>query len=292
MRPRLRSSEWALIVYFSYVAVVSLFFPLTTGLKYPAFLVAAGVAMVIFAFAAWDGLRGSIVSSMARDWLPLPLTLLSYREMNWFTKPHVGHQLEHTWIVWDRWLLNEHGVRALIESAGWIGPGFLEWCYLLVYAVGPFVVAILYVYRRRDLVDRVLLTYLAGTLLAYGLFPYFPSDPPRVVFAGMDLPRIATVMRRLNLAIVGGVGIHSSVFPSAHVSSAFSGAWGLLVFLREKPWVGRGMLIYAVSVSVATVYGRYHYAVDALAGFAISLPALLLAVVIARRDPKMRAMLD
>ena len=279
-------------MYFSYVAIVSLFFPLTTGLKYPAFLAAAAAAVVIFAFAAWEQLRGSIVSSMARDWLPLPLTLLSYREMNWFTKPHVGHPLEHAWIVWDRWLLNERGVRAMLESARWIGPGFLELCYLLVYAVGPFVVAILYVYHRRDLVDRVLLTYLAGTLLAYGLFPYFPSDPPRVVFAGMDLPRVTTALRRLNLTILGGVGIHSSVFPSAHVSSAFSGAWGLFVFLRERRWVGRGMLLYAVSVSVATVYGRYHYAVDALAGFAISLPALLLAVMIARRDRKIGAMLD
>ena len=108
----------------------------------------------------------------------------------------------------------------------------------------------------------------------------------------MDLPRVTTALRRLNLTILGGVGIHSSVFPSAHVSSAFSGAWGLFVFLRERRWVGRGMLLYAVSVSVATVYGRYHYAVDALAGFAISLPALLLAVMIARRDRKIGAMLD
>ena len=284
MRLRLRSSEWALIVYFSYVAVVSLFFPLTTSLKYPAFIAAAGAGLIIVLFALWDQLRGSIVSSMARDWLPLPLTLLSYREMNWFTKPHVGHSLEHAWIVWDRWLLNERGVRAMIESADWVGPGFLELCYLLVYAVGPFVVAILYVYRRRDLVDRVLLIYLGGTLLAYGLFPYFPSDPPRVVFEGVDLPHVTTVLRRLNLAIVGGVGIHSSVFPSAHVSSAFSGAWGLLIFLRERRGVGWGMLIYAVSVSVATVYGRYHYAVDAAAGFAISLAALLAAGAIAKRD--------
>jgi membrane-associated phospholipid phosphatase len=33
------------------------------------------------------------------------------------------------------------------------------------------------------------------------------------------------------------------------------------------------MLIYASSVSVATVYGRYHYAVDALAGLGVSVIA-------------------
>jgi membrane-associated phospholipid phosphatase len=34
------------------------------------------------------------------------------------------------------------------------------------------------------------------------------------------------------------------------------------------------MAVYALSVSVATVYGRYHYGVDALAGFAVSLVAI------------------
>jgi membrane-associated phospholipid phosphatase len=35
-------------------------------------------------------------------------------------------------------------------------------------------------------------------------------------------------------------------------------------------WV---LLVYAASVAIATIYGRYHYAADALAGFAISLAA-------------------
>jgi membrane-associated phospholipid phosphatase len=34
------------------------------------------------------------------------------------------------------------------------------------------------------------------------------------------------------------------------------------------------MLIYAISVSIATIYGRYHFVADVLAGFAVSLIAL------------------
>ena len=34
------------------------------------------------------------------------------------------------------------------------------------------------------------------------------------------------------------------------------------------------MVAYACSVAVATVYGRYHYAVDAVAGIAMSLLAV------------------
>jgi hypothetical protein len=43
---------------------------------------------------------------------------------------------------------------------------------------------------------------------------------------------------------------------------------------------------------VAAVFGNYHDAVDALAAFAVSLPALPLAVMFARRDRKIGAMLN
>jgi membrane-associated phospholipid phosphatase len=45
------------------------------------------------------------------------------------------------------------------------------------------------------------------------------------------------------------------------------------------------MLVYAACVSVATVYGRYHYAADAAAGVAISGAALLVALVLAKWGP-------
>ena len=211
--------------------------------------------------------------SIARDWVPLGLTLVAYREMDWFSPLVRDHHLELQWILWDRWLLYDGGLRHGIEALGSVGPAYLEFCYLLVYAVGPFAVAVLYFTHRRERVNQVVFLYLLGTLLAYALFPFFPSDPPRTVFAGADLPGIVTGLRRFNLWIVGGYGIHSSVFPSAHVSSAFSAGFALLLFLPERKRFGWGMVIYAASVAIATVYGRYHYSVDAIAGLAVSLIA-------------------
>jgi len=147
-------------------------------------------------------------------------------------------------------------------------------------------VAIFYAQHRRELVNRLLLVYLAGTLLAYALFPYFPSDPPRTLFGGSDLPNVITPIRRFNLWILGGYGIHSSVLPSAHVSSAFSAAWALLWLLPEKRKFGWTMLAYAVSVAVATVYGRYHYAVDAVAGLGVSVIAALMILPFSLRRPR------
>lgn len=268
---RLRACEWVLISFFLYIAGISPGFRLRSQLRSVPFTIAAVVLGLMAALAyAEHQPRFRRAVSYARDWIPLILVLAAYREMDWFTPKYFDHHLENQWVRWDRIFLHN-----LPLSGTWL-PNLLELSYLLVYAVGPFTVALLYILHRRDLMGKVLFVYVVGTLAAYGLFPYFPSSPPRTVFQGMDLPTANTLVRRLNLFLVGDYGIHSSVFPSAHVSSAFSAAWALLMYLPERRRLGWSMLVYAVLVSIATVYGRYHYAVDALAGLAISVGAAVL----------------
>jgi membrane-associated phospholipid phosphatase len=274
-----------LTIYFAYVALISPAFHLPSTL--PPFVVAILVPALFLVLA-----RGRHPAfSIARDWIPIALLLVAYREMDWFSGRPRNFQLELGWVQWDRTILYQGGLQRAVEALGVVGPMYLELCYVLVYAVAPFVVAILYFENRRERVNGVLFLYLLGTLLSYGLFPYFPSDPPRLAFGGSDMPNVSSVLRELNLGLVGGYGIHSSVFPSAHVSSAFSAAWTLLAYLPERRRIGWGMLVYAVSVAVATVYGRYHYATDVVAGIAVSLvPAAM--ILLARRRLRVRGLLE
>ena len=79
---------------------------------------------------------------------------------------------------------------------------------------------------------RLLVIYLLGLFLSYVQFPFWPSEPPRIVFPGEDAPTVDTAIRQFNQWILGGYGIHTSVFPSAHVSGAFGAAFGLKYALR------------------------------------------------------------
>jgi membrane-associated phospholipid phosphatase len=287
---RLRSAEWLLVIYFGYVALISPAFPLRPQISWRPFLVEVLVCALFLALGYGESRAHSELFSMLRDWMSMGLVLVAYREMDWFSVLPRNFQLELKWVEWDRTTLHQAGLQRVIESLGLVGPVYLELCYVLVYAVAPFVVAILYFEHRRERVNGTLFLYLLGTLLAYAMFPYFPSDPPRIAFGGTDLPNVMPAVRQLNLWLVGGYGIHSSVFPSAHVSSAFSAAWALLAYLPERRRIGRGMLVYAVSVAVATVYGRYHYAVDAVAGMAVSLvPA---AMILLARRLRLRGLLE
>jgi membrane-associated phospholipid phosphatase len=261
----LRSSEWLIIGYFCYTALIGTLFLQS----WKGWLLASAVGVAIWVI--------SMTQHMVRDWVPLAWTYVAYRQMDWFTPIARDYHLEKTWIVWDRWLLDGHHMRGAIESGGVLVPACLELCYALVYFVTPISMAAIYYYGRRNLVNRFWLAYLAGTLGSYALFPYFLSEPPRTVFAGADLPHFVTAIRRLNLWIAQNYGIHASVFPSAHVSAALSAAWGLLATLPGRRRLGLLMAGYSLLIAVAAVYGRFHYLADVASGVAMSFLGLAAA---------------
>jgi membrane-associated phospholipid phosphatase len=276
---RLRLPEWLLVSYFAYVTLLIPFFRSRPNLHLQPVLYLLGAFAFFMLVSLLDRGKFGDAFAIMRDWLPLFFTLIAFREMELFVPAKYPLIFESGWIQLDRLILHDWGLRMAIERFGNMLPLFLEFCYFLVYGLGAYSVGSIKAattagkldHRR---VDRFWAIYLTGTLLAYALFPYFPSLPPRFAFPLVEPPMVTTWVRTVNLAVLSGATIHSGVFPSAHVSSAFSSAWALYLIFPTRRWLGHVMLIYAVSVSTATVYGRYHYVADVLAGFAVSLAAL------------------
>jgi membrane-associated phospholipid phosphatase len=285
-----RSSEWVIFGFLVYAVALGAVLPVAPAVRHLVVLlngtiVAAYTVLIAFDRSGVDRTKASLAlnpglalkpglsSKAIRDAASLALVVLAYREMGWFAQPHLDHTLEASWVAWDRVVLRG-GARAVIESLGPVIPSVLEISYALVYTLAPFAVVMLYVYGRREKADQFLFVFAVGVLLCYAQFPFWPSDPPRVVFLGQDLPSYATVFRRFNLWMLGNYGIHTSVFPSAHVAGAFAAAFGALRTLPERPWVSRFLFVMASLIAIATVYGRYHYVSDAVAGLLVALAAL------------------
>src|SRR5689334_11510401 len=198
---KLRASECVLIVFFAYVTAISPWFRDRMNLKaQPVFVLAAVTATLVLLAVAESGKLSNIVG-IIRDWLPLALTLAAFREMELFLPRHFDYHYESIWIRWDHLFLHSWHAQALIESLGKLVPFYLEFCYLLVYGIGAYCLAVLYAETGRKTADAFLTIYLVGTLAAYALFPYFPSQPPRYVFPTVDPPHVSTWVRRLNLFI-------------------------------------------------------------------------------------------
>lgn len=264
-----RRSEWVILAFQVYAALIGCLLPVASSVRYRVLLINLFVILAYAVLIRADFRRPRLALSVARDWLPLALVLLAYREMGWFALPQRDHLLESRFLAWDHAFLGA-GIKTAIESLGPFLPSVLEIAYALVYTLAPFAVALLYVLRRRDSVDRFLLIFVSAVLLSYSQFPFWPSQPPRTLFPADQLPLYDTVFRRFNLWMLGSYGIHTSVFPSAHVAGAFSAAFGLREALPAARFWSRMLLIIAVFIAFATVYGRYHYLADAAAGLLLA----------------------
>jgi hypothetical protein len=272
----MRLSERILALYFSYVTALSLVLSVRPEVRTRTLVVNAAVLWLYAVLLRSSRMRESLIANHLRNWIPLALMLLAYKEMGWLAPATHSHRLEQSWIAWDRVLLYDWRLKELIESAGSLLPSALELCYLLVYALPAFSMAMLYVYRKSRAAEALLVIYLLGLFLSYAQFPFWPSEPPWIVFPGADAPAISTIVRRFNAWILGGYGIHTSVFPSAHVSGAVAAGFALRRVLGEKPWLYRSVFAYTALVATATVYGRYHYAADAGAGVVVGVAAAVL----------------
>jgi membrane-associated phospholipid phosphatase len=267
----MRRSEWVLAAYFVYVTALTIILPVASEVRVRTLLV-NGFFLCLYAILLIR-FRESQVTEHLRNWIPLLLMLVAYKEMGWLAPGAHDHHLEQSWIVWDRSLLRGWRVHQIIESAGPLFPSILEACYVLVYALPVFTMVMLYVYRRSRYADDLLFIYLLGLFLSYVQFPFWPSEPPRIVFPGEDAPTVDSLLRHFNHWILGGYGIHTSVFPSAHVSGAVAASFAMKRLFEDRPWLYRGVFVYAALVAIATVYGRYHYAADAAAGVVVGITA-------------------
>jgi hypothetical protein len=140
---------------------------------------------------------------------------------------------------------------------------FLEFAYSGIYAM--IVVALVIALHYGVSADRFWTTVLVTDYVCFGTMPWFQTRPPRAV--GFDAPWQAR-WRSVNLAILGAGGVHVNTFPSGHAAEAVAAV--LLVSGAPAPIVA-WMLFNAMAVSAGAVLGRYHYAADALAGWAVAL---------------------
>lgn len=282
----MRISEWVIGAFFTWTAILAAFLPISPAMQARSLFASAGVLLIYLILLQW---RRRIWADYLRDWVPQALMILAYWQMGWFAPSAHSYRFEHEWIVWDRLLLDDFHLRTAIEVLGPVLPSLLEISYSLVYAVPPFTMVLLYAAGKRERADTLLTIYLLGLFLCYGQFPFWPSEPPRTVFPGQDMPNVHSIFRDFNLWLVGNHGIHTSVFPSAHVSGVFAAFMAVAYLFPSRRGLKLAYFIYAAMVATATVYGRYHYAVDAVGGFFIGILSAPFGLWLVTRRQRRRA---
>ena len=112
--------------------------------------------------------------------------------------------------------------------------------------------------------ERFWTVILVVDYVCFGMLPWIQTRPPRAV--GADTAWRSS-WRRINMRIVESGSIQVNTFPSGHAAEALAVA----LFLTGAPWpVAACFFLAALAVSAGAVLGRYHYAADAIAGWAVA----------------------
>lgn len=213
-----------------------------------------------------------------RDWLPLVLGPFLYVELRWLI---AGLGRPHADALVQGW---EQALFPGAPAATWATDMPIRWVsealhfayasyYLLVF-VPP---AILYARGRRASYATTLLALALVYGACFATYLVFPVDGPRFLSgpaAAPDGPVRAFVLRLLEAGSSRG-----TAFPSSHVAASVVAS---LAALRYQPRVGIVVSVLTVGLTAATVYGGFHYAVDAVAGVIVGPGAWLLADAVCR----------
>jgi hypothetical protein len=172
----------------------------------------------------------------------------------------------------DRWLL---GGTPSLRFEPLTHPALTElfcFCYHLVFF--PYVVFSLVYYLRAEL--PLAKRLYSGLFTVYGLgflgYTFLPATGPYVAMAGrFTVPLEGWWFTELNNVLNAAGSNGADVFPSLHCAIS---AYLLFFDRRHRPWRFTRYLLPCVAMWVSTLYLRYHYAVDCLAGFALAGVAL------------------
>lgn len=223
----------------------------------------------------------------AADLFPALLLLVAYREAGLLLTPDTSHRLDNVFIVGDRFLLHNRVVDALLAAGAPVLQHYLEFAYLLCYPLVPLGVAAIHFCGKqrkgRQLspessaraMDGFWCVVLLATLFTYAVYPFFPLTPPRVLFGDVPGPHVEPLLRQWNFWLLDHYSVQACIFPSGHVAAVTAVA---LAVRKYAPRLGGLFLWAALSVAAATVYGRYHYAADALAGALVGIAAYKIAL--------------
>jgi membrane-associated phospholipid phosphatase len=226
-------------------------------------LLAAVVAGVLAPRARTAGPLGRFLG----EFYPLGLTLALYA--------HVGlvnsaRGVSHDGLV-QAW---EAALFSLQPSLAWIrafpSPGWsalMHAAYLSYYAILLLAPLVPWLAGRRAAARATLLLTMVAFYLCYAIFLAFPVAGPRYAFPAAENAATAVPLAVLTRRLLEGGSAWGTAFPSSHVAAALVAAGCALRFVRP---LGMALFPLALLMSLATVYGQLHYAVDALAGAALA----------------------
>ncbi len=156
----------------------------------------------------------------------------------------------------------------------------LHLCYVSYYPIVATVVLWHFWKTPRAAFERAVFITVLAAFTCYLAFALWPVDGPRYFYGAATGAAAEVAPARLVHALLAGGSSRGTAFPSSHIcicGCAVLATWAS----SRRLTVALG--IPAFGLALATVYGQFHYAVDAVAGAVLAWLVLLAADPLLRR---------
>lgn len=208
-----------------------------------------------------------------RDLLPLLLGPFLYIELRWLI-PGVGRVHSDALVMtWEHALFGGNPSATWARAMPWTALSeSLHLAYASYYAIVLAPPIILYARGKRDAFAATMLALTLVYGVCFSTYLLFPVDGPRYLVGPAQAPH--GPIRGLVLHLLEAGSSRGTAFPSSHVAASVVAALCALTFQR-----GIGIVIFVLTLGLAlgTVYGGFHYGVDALAGAVVGIACWLAA---------------
>lgn len=259
--------EWVTLAYLAWLGAILLICHRNIDHPLRYFAIHAAIAFAILSLTVAARHSHNIITRFVRHWYPLPLYIFFFEELQGLV-----HAIYPGWF--DRWLIqfdfNLAGIHPSLWLAQFAGPAlndFMQFAYMTYFLYLVLLPALLYAQRERLAFWTVMVSTAIAHYSVYVMAILIPVESPHYSLASLQSKPLAggTCTALINLIEHFG-RVHGAAFPSAHVAGSMV---AILASWRYRRWLFWVCLPFFTSMCVATVYGRYHYVADVLAGLVV-----------------------
>ena len=259
--------EWVTFAYLAWIEIILILFHRNVEHASGYLAIHLAIAVCIVLLVGTTGYSRNSVLCFARHWYPLPLYIFFFEELQGLV-----HIFFPGWF--DRWLIqfdfNLAGVHPCAWLAQFASPRLtdaMQFAYMTYFLSLVILPALLYFEKNFKAFWTVMTATAIAHYSVYIVAVLFPIESPYFSLASLQLAPLTGGPFTATIELIEHFGrVHGAAFPSAHVAGSMV---AILAARRYRPWLFWIGLPFFVAMCVATVYGRYHYVADVIAGIAV-----------------------
>jgi membrane-associated phospholipid phosphatase len=204
------------------------------------------------------------VLSLISHWYPPLLFLFFFEEIGLIVHAIFPDWFDRYLIVADYAIFGAHPTVWIEQFSGYWLNEYMQLVYTSYFLLTIGLGAYLWVRNQREDFGVFIASTCAAYYLCYVIFVLFPIESPHHTLRHLQQVELAGGPFTTFINLIEKHGrVHGGAFPSAHVAGSVVVLISAWRFARR---VGYLLAPIALSICVATVYGRYHYAMDVFAG--------------------------